>query len=105
MIGPMQWGKEVVFNFALPNGGSSEIPGRFPMIGILPDPSDPSNGWSSIKFIDVNGDGLTDVVYIQKNHVAQVFLNCAGKALLGPIPLEFVADYHPNDQQNPTILR
>ncbi len=105
LVGPMQWGKEVVFNFANPNGSDSGIPGRFRMSGILPGAFDASNNWQSVKLLDVNGDGLTDVVFLGPNKVAQVFLNCGGRALLGPIQVQFQSEYHPDNELNPTTLR
>ena len=105
MIGPMQWGKEITLEFARADGSSSGIPGRFPMVGVIADANNRSNRWQSIKFIDVNGDGLTDLVFVRENRIAEVYLNCAGKALRGPFPVAFQSDYHPGDALNPTVLR
>jgi len=105
MTGPMQWGKEVAIQFADATGAPTGIVGRFPMIGIKADANDPSNQWQSVKLIDVNGDGLTDIVFVQPNHLAQVYINCAGKAFRGPFAIHFQSDYQPTDALDPTTLR
>lgn len=105
MVGPMRWGKEVTLEYALTDGSASGIPGSFPMSGIEADSPEPSNLWQSVRLLDVNGDGLTDVVFVQQNKIATVYLNCAGKALLGPFKVPFQSAYQPSDDTNPTVLR
>ena len=105
LVGPMQWGEEVVFQFATLDGAPSGTPANLPMPGLLSDPVDPQNHWESIQLLDVNGDGLTDIVYIQQNQSIRVFLNCAGKAFMGPYQMVGTPIYQPYDASNPTLLR
>jgi RHS repeat-associated protein len=105
MIGTRQWGSELTFQFATTNGAPSGTAAILPMPGLLADPVNPQNNWGSIQLMDVNGDGLTDVVYVQQNQSISVFFNCAGKALLGPYQLVGTPSYTPYDTSYPTILR
>ena len=105
LIGSMQWGEEVVFQFATLDGTPSGAPAILPLPGLLSDPIDPQNHWDSIQLLDVNGDGLTDIVYVQQNQSIRVFLNCAGKAFMGPFQMVGTPIYQPYDASNPTLLR
>ncbi|WP_165447361.1 toxin TcdB middle/N-terminal domain-containing protein [Rhizobium ruizarguesonis] len=101
MIGPMLWGKEVVFESALPDGQSSGMPAELQLPGLTTS-AGPS--WDAIRLADINGDGLPDLVYVQDKKII-VYLNCSGSALVGPFVIENTPRYTPEDPTNPTVLR
>lgn len=105
LVGPMSWGPEVTLQFALPDGNPSGIPASLEMPGLRSDALDFHNHWGAIQLLDVNGDGLTDVVYLEQNQSLRLFFNCAGHAMLGPFVIVDTPVYQPDDPGNPTILR
>ncbi len=105
LIGPMSWGPEITLDFALVDGSPSGIPATLDLPFFLSDPINPHNNWVALQLLDVNGDGLTDFVYVLQNHSVRVYFNCAGQAVLGPFDIPETPVYQPNDPDNPTILR
>ena len=105
LVGPMAWGTQVTLQFAQLDGTPSGSVARLSLPGLLSDPLNSQNNWDSIQMLDVNGDGLTDVVYVEQNQSLRVFFNCAGQAFLGPFRLLNTPIYQPYDGSNPTILR
>jgi RHS repeat-associated protein len=105
LIGPMRWGEEVTFSFALADGSSAGDGAELSVPGLLSDPMNPQNGWNSLQLLDVNGDGLTDLVSVQQNQTVLVYFNCHGVAFRGPFTINNTPTYQPYDPSNPTILR
>ena len=105
MTGPMTWGAEITFNFALPDGSRSRVPASIVLPGIRLDPFDWHNRWDALRLIDANGDGLADIVFVEAGETVRVYLNAHGVALSGPYPVVGIPPYRPHDPNNPTLLR
>ena len=93
MVGPMRWGTE-------------RFLGEVELRGWSEESSD------ALQPIDVNGDGLTDLVQIRRNHTVAVWLNGfnrdgrpAEQVLLGPYLIPNTPTYQPDDALNPTVVR
>jgi RHS repeat-associated protein len=102
LIGPMLWGTEIVFEFALPDGSASGIVAELQLPGLMPTPS---RDWEAVRLLDVNGDGLPDVVYLTPDQSLILYMNCHGGALAGPFVVSDMPRYAPEDPTNPTVLR
>ena len=102
LVGPMLWGKEVIFEFALPDGSPSGIPAELQLPGLMPNPD---RGWEAVRILDVNGDGLPDIVYLTPDQTLLLYVNCHGGALSGPFVIRDIPRYAPEDAANPTVLR
>ena len=105
MTGPMTWGPETTFQFANRDGSSSGIPASVALPGIRLDYADPNNGWSAVRAMDANGDGLSDVVFVEPSGNVRVYFNAHSTALAGPYLAAGMPRYQPNDPSNPTLLR
>ena len=105
MTGPMTWAEEETFDFANPDGSRSEWPAVLDLPGIAPDRMDPNNRWDAIRLMDVNGDGLSDVVFVESNQSVRLYFNAHGVAFAGPYRVTGTPVYRPGRAQNPTLLR
>ena len=105
MTGPMTWAEEEIFDFANPDGSRSEWPAVLDLPGIAPDRMDPNNRWDAVRLMDVNGDGLSDVVFVESNQSVRLYLNAHGVAFAGPYRVTGTPVYRPGQARNPTLLR
>ena len=105
MTGPMTWGEEVAFHFALPDGLPSSEGAILSLPGINSDRHDRNNRWDAIRIMDANGDGLSDILFVESGGIVRLYFNAHGSALSGPYKVPGVPGYQPNDPGNPTLLR
>ena len=105
MTGPMRWGREVVFNFADRNGVVGDTVAVLRLPGIEPRRLDPRNQWDAVQVIDANGDGLSDVVFVEPAGSVRVFFNVHGRGFSEPHVVRGTPRYLPADRRNPTLLR
>ena len=105
MTGPLTWGAEVGFVAADRNGGRPGVPARLLLPGVTSDRSDRSNRWDAVRIMDANGDGLSDVVFVEPGRTVRVYFNLHGAAFAGPHQVSGTPPYRPRDARNPTLLR
>lgn len=105
MTGPMTWAEEETFDFANPDGSRSEWPAVLELPGIGLDRMDPNNRWDAVRLMDANGDGLSDVVFVESNQSVRLYLNAHGVAFAGPYRVTGTPVYRPGRARNPTLLR
>ena len=102
MTGPMTWAEEQTFRYANRDGSGSDRPAvlDLPGIGVVPD-----NRWDAVRLLDANGDGLSDVVYVESNRSVRIYLNAHGVAFAGPYRVSGTPAYRPGRTRNATLLR
>ena len=105
MTGPMSWGAEVALGFADGDGNRLSATARLRLPGIGIDRLDPANRWDAVRMLDANGDGLSDLVFVEAGRSVRVYLNVHGSAFSGPYSVDGVPPYRPRDRDNPTLLR
>ena len=105
MTGPMSWGAEVALGFADGDGNRLSATARLRLPGIGIDRLDPANRWDAVRMLDANGDGLSDLVFVETGRSVRVYLNVHGDAFSGPYSVDGVPPYRPRDRDNPTLLR
>ena len=105
MTGPMTWAEEETFHYANRDGSRSDRPAVLDLPGIAIDRGDADRGWDAVRLMDANGDGLSDVVYVESNQTVRVYLNAHGAAFAGPYRVPGTPVYRPGRTGSPTLLR
>ena len=105
MTGLMTWAEEETFDFANPDGSRSDGPAVLDLPGITLDRLDPNNRWDAVRLMDANGDGLSDVVFVESNQSVRIYLNAHGVAFAGPYRVAGTPVYRPGRARDPTLLR
>ena len=105
MTGPMTWAAEETFHYANRDGWRSGRPAVLDLPGIAIDRGDADRGWDAVRLMDANGDGLSDVVYVESNQTVRIYLNAHGAAFAGPYRVPGTPVYRPGRTGNPTLLR
>ncbi|WP_295400316.1 toxin TcdB middle/N-terminal domain-containing protein [uncultured Thiocystis sp.] len=96
MVGPVRWGEEQVFEAITVAG--KPIGTELDATGLW---GDDEQAAQSLHWIDVDGDGLTDLVQVRDRSVA-LWMNQGGAALRGPYEIPGTPTYTPHDRDHPT---
>ena len=104
MTGPATWGTEVTLDTADRNGVRGGGSAHLQLPGIRADPLDRDNRWDAVRILDANGDGLSDLVFMEPGFKVRLYFNVHGTAMSGPYESD-APRYRPTDTANPTLLR